>query len=103
MPAQGKSDVVVTATVSVCASAASAAPANIDISNSSRLSGTVFCCISRAKDEATRGITDGWGQVTVAGLGSGGAARSATRSPRDGLALLGRPLVGREETGADNA
>ena len=72
MPAQGKSGVVVTAAVSVCASPAFAAPVNIDTSKFSPLSDAAFGCTSRAKDEAARGITDGWGQVTVAGLGSGG-------------------------------
>lgn len=72
MPARGMYRLVAAAVVSVCASGALAAPINIDTFEFGSLSDAVFGYDSNAKEETAAGIIDGWRQITVSALGSGG-------------------------------
>jgi len=72
MIAQGKRCLAVGTVIALVASAGSAAPVMIDTFDSGSLSDAIFGYTSSTKDEAASGIIDGWREVTVSGLGSGG-------------------------------
>ncbi len=72
MIAQGKLCLALGTVIALVASAGSAAPVIIDTFDSGSLSDAIFGYTSRTKDEAATGIIDGWREVTVSGLGSGG-------------------------------
>ncbi len=72
MIAQGKRCLAVGTVIALVASAGSAAPVIIDTFDSGSLSDAIFGYMSQTKGEAAAGIIDGWREVTVSGLGSGG-------------------------------